>query len=198
MISSLWFSQCPCSGDFRWPRRKKLDLRLCLEWVYCKKFELNEFMGFSNCLFSICAMTLARLLISQYYKLDNYTRQAAIVGFITGLEPMFGVINVCLPFFPVMVTHVSKSKFISRLSRTTRSSTKGTVNTKRGSGIRADSSGQFRGLDNVNLAPLDIPGRAYVSTNYMDVEHPGAWGSNTLGTKNSIIVRKDVFIERSV
>lgn len=110
---------------------------------------------------------------------------------------MFGVINVCLPFFPVMVTHISKSKFISGLSRTTRSSTKRSKNTKRGSGIRADSSGQFKGLDNVRLTPLDVPGRACVSAN-QDLEHSGAWGPTFLGTKNSIIVRKDIFIERSL
>ncbi|CAG8953634.1 hypothetical protein HYFRA_00010093 [Hymenoscyphus fraxineus] len=144
----------------------------------------------------ICAMTLVRLLISQYYRLDNYTKQAAIVGFITALEPMFGVINVCLPFFPVLVTRLSNSKFISRFTRTTAPSKKGAGNPKRGSGIRADSSGQFRGLDSVSLGPLDIPGRVYVSANNTNDGDSGVWGS-TSKTQNSIVVRKDVLVERS-
>lgn len=38
---------------------------------------------------------------------DNYTKQSAVVGLITALEPILGVINACLPFMPRIFTHLS-------------------------------------------------------------------------------------------
>jgi hypothetical protein len=152
---------------------------------------------------SICAMTLARLLISKLYKLDNYTKQAAIVGFITGLEPIFGVINVCLPFFPVVVSHFSSSAATylshSRFSKNNNTSTKGSREADRRSGIRADSSGKFRAIESVNLVPFEVPGKAFISAGRSDSEEIDIgrdWAHPS--TQNKIMVRKDISVERSV
>jgi hypothetical protein len=56
---------------------------------------------------SICVLTLIRIFISRYYMVDNYTKKSAVVGLITALEPIIGVINVCLPFVPRIFAHAS-------------------------------------------------------------------------------------------
>jgi hypothetical protein len=54
-------------------------------------------------------MTLTRLLVSSYYEPNNMTKQNGIVAFITGLEPIVGIINACMPFFPPVFRRIGHS-----------------------------------------------------------------------------------------
>lgn len=70
---------------------------------------------------SICILTLTRVFISQYYERNNVTKQNAIVALITGLEPVIGVINACLPFFPPVLHRIGDSKLYLNIRRSFRS-----------------------------------------------------------------------------
>jgi hypothetical protein len=66
---------------------------------------------------SICLMTLTRIFVTSYYMTDNFTRQNGIVAFITGLEPIVGIINACLPHFPPVFRRLGSSTFATTLSK---------------------------------------------------------------------------------
>jgi hypothetical protein len=48
---------------------------------------------------------------------DNFTRQNSIVAFITGLEPIAGIVNACLPHFPPVFARLGSSRLASTLSK---------------------------------------------------------------------------------
>lgn len=62
-------------------------------------------------------MTVTRILVTSYYELDNFTRQNGIVAFITGLEPIAGIINACLPHFPPVFKRLGSTRFVTTLSK---------------------------------------------------------------------------------
>ena len=62
---------------------------------------------------SVCVVTIIRLVLSTQVNLDDYTYSIARVGIVTLLEPLLGIIVVCLPVFPPaikkVVAHMSKT-----------------------------------------------------------------------------------------
>ncbi|KAL8730562.1 MAG: hypothetical protein Q9166_004016 [cf. Caloplaca sp. 2 TL-2023] len=72
----------------------------------------------------ICILTITRIFASEYYYPNNYTRSAALVSFITGLEPILGVINACLPFMPLVARRISQTSFFQKATASLRSSTR--------------------------------------------------------------------------
>jgi hypothetical protein len=92
--------------------------RSCSGWVSCKpSIFLAAFCTQLLMARSICLMTLTRILITSYYETDNFTRQNGIVAFITGLEPVAGIINACLPHFPPVFKRLGSTKFATTLSK---------------------------------------------------------------------------------
>ncbi|ORY03148.1 hypothetical protein BCR34DRAFT_605341 [Clohesyomyces aquaticus] len=65
----------------------------------------------------ICLMTLTRILLSSYWMNNNPTRKNGAVAFITGLEPIVGVINACLPHLPPVFKRLGSSTFGTTLSK---------------------------------------------------------------------------------
>jgi hypothetical protein len=67
--------------------------------------------------YSICLVTLARILIGQYYEVNNLTRQNGVVVFLTGIEATTGITNACLPHFPPAFKRLQSTKFGLKLSK---------------------------------------------------------------------------------
>ncbi|KAL8665828.1 MAG: hypothetical protein Q9202_001950 [Teloschistes flavicans] len=65
----------------------------------------------------ICLLTLTRVLIFRYYQLDDFTKQAAVVAFISVLEPILGVIIACLPLLPPVFHRIGDTKLYLVLTR---------------------------------------------------------------------------------
>lgn len=66
-------------------------------------------------------MTVTRVILSAVHMKNNITRQNAAVGFITGLEPVTGVINACPPHFPPVWRKSMGSDFVATISQALRS-----------------------------------------------------------------------------
>ena len=62
-------------------------------------------------------MTLTRVFISAFYLVDNPTKQNGIVAFITAMEPIVGITNACMPFFPAVVRHITQSQQYKGISQ---------------------------------------------------------------------------------
>jgi hypothetical protein len=67
-------------------------------------------------MFSICIVTILRLIISYHYKTNNLTIQTALSMFLSVLEPTMGIIIACMPFFPVFIARVRQAYRSSFLS----------------------------------------------------------------------------------
>ena len=67
-------------------------------------------------LFSISILTLTRFLATFYYEANDYTKQSALVALITGLEPILGLINACLPFLHSVLKRVGQTTVFIRAS----------------------------------------------------------------------------------
>ncbi|TAQ83588.1 hypothetical protein B7494_g8083 [Chlorociboria aeruginascens] len=95
-------------------------------------------------------------MILSFYETDNESKQIAILGLIIALEPIIGVINVCLPFLPQVFVHIKRSQPLSRLSilPLRQPKTGAPRPNPRTNGIRADSSEHFEALHGVQMKPL--------------------------------------------
>ncbi|KAF2744067.1 hypothetical protein M011DRAFT_480145 [Sporormia fimetaria CBS 119925] len=69
----------------------------------------------------ICIGTITRVILSAVYETNNLTKKNAIVVFITGMEPIIGVINACLPHFPPVFRKFGSSRFATSVSQVFRS-----------------------------------------------------------------------------
>ncbi|KAL8820699.1 MAG: hypothetical protein Q9223_001122, partial [Gallowayella weberi] len=70
----------------------------------------------------ICILTLTRIFATRYYYVNNYTKSAALVALITGLEPILGVINACMPFMPLVLKRISETWLFQKATSSLRSS----------------------------------------------------------------------------
>ena len=64
-------------------------------------------------LYSVCAITITRLILSSRFKPENIIYEGARIGIFRDLEPLLGIIVACAPFFrttfKVMAGHNPKS-----------------------------------------------------------------------------------------
>ena len=132
-------------------------------------------------LFSISILALTRVLATFYYEANDYMKQSALVALITGLEPILGVINACLPFLPSVLKHVGQTNVFIRASIILKSTAgkflKGKVNAATGS-IGAQHSGQFKELTDIEMNPLKGAsfGRTNVGTGSLNsMREDGQW-----------------------
>ncbi|KAL9596354.1 MAG: hypothetical protein Q9179_004642 [Wetmoreana sp. 5 TL-2023] len=96
---------------------------------------------------SICILTLTRVLVSETYRPEKYgdiTKQNAIVVLIIGLEPIFGVINACLPFLPSVFHHIGESSVYLALRRYLRFKSSGSRQGQSMSGRDLNSGSQMK------------------------------------------------------
>jgi hypothetical protein len=155
----------------------------------------------------ICALTLTRVLASRLYLLDDYTKSAALVSLITGLEPILGVIIACLPFMPPVVERVGQSKiFHSTLTSylkpfAKRSGGRG-INTKASSDfVRIEeSSSPVKKLQDIEMNPVKGSkgaGRSFVSTgSRYSLPESGPWDNlDHFRHQDHIFVRSDLTVE---
>lgn len=84
-------------------------------------------------------LTVTRVFISAYYKPENNTKQNAIVALITGLEPIIGVSNACLPFLPSVFRRISASQLYLTASRPFRSTISSRYGHSSGGGNRGNN-----------------------------------------------------------
>ena len=77
---------------------------------------------------------MTRVVVSIYYEPNNNTKQNAIVALITGLEPIIGVINACLPFLPSILQHISHTQLYLIASQRFRSAKNGIASGDHGGG----------------------------------------------------------------
>ena len=75
-----------------------LHVRPTIHTSLYSEADLNEY--------SVCVVTIIRLVFSTQLNLDDYTYSIAKVGVVTLLEPLLGIIVACLPIFPPAVTKV--------------------------------------------------------------------------------------------
>jgi len=150
---------------------------------------------------SICALTLTRVLASHYYYIGNYTKQAALIALITGLEPIIGVMNACLPFLPLVFKRIGQSKLFLNATASIRSISKRTNKSYLApSGFaRVNESGPTKGLKDVEMNPIKSPtyGKTYVSTGSQNsIPESGPWDDlNDFRRQDRIFVRQDISIE---
>lgn len=150
---------------------------------------------------SICALTLTRVICSIYYEPNNYTISAALTALITGLEPIAGVINACLPFMPLVFKRLGQTHIFSRLSATFKSFTMGSSEeystAASGSKERRKHSAPFQGLSDVEMKPVNDSGFAtsYISIgSHNSILESGTWDGNR-GGQDRVFVRNDFCIE---
>ncbi|KAL8704957.1 MAG: hypothetical protein Q9201_001903 [Fulgogasparrea decipioides] len=72
----------------------------------------------------ICILTLTRIFATKYYYINNYTKSAALVSLITGLEPILGVINACMPFMPLVAKRITRTSFFQKATASLRLSSR--------------------------------------------------------------------------
>ena len=88
-------------------------LRMGAMWVSAEVADPYA-LGFT--LFSICILTLTRVLAILYYEANDYTKQSVLVALITGLELILGIINACLSFLPSVLKRVGQTTVFIRAS----------------------------------------------------------------------------------
>lgn len=137
--------------------------------------------------------------MSQYYDKDDYTKSAAVTALITGLEPIIGVINACLPFVPLVVKEVSETRIYQRMQSIGRSSSK--IDTV-GSGIlRSNRMRDFEELPDSDILMQNK--RARTPDIEMDPVGDQSFKNTFVGTalddvqreSKRIMVRKDFIVE---
>ncbi|KAI4266001.1 MAG: hypothetical protein L6R38_009021 [Xanthoria sp. 2 TBL-2021] len=101
----------------------------------------------------ICILTLTRIFATAYYYTDNYTKSAALVAFITGLEPILGTINACLPFMPLVAKRVAQSSLFQSLRSSSRK-----LGRSRSSGGKGSSNESENGFVRVHEM---VPGKQW-------------------------------------
>jgi hypothetical protein len=90
-----------------------------LQLGMAKKVALTVIFGLGAL---ICVITILRLVELARFDLANLTYELSKVALWTGLEPMLGIINACLPVIQPVLKKVVESKIFSRSSRGAKSS----------------------------------------------------------------------------
>lgn len=146
------------------------------------------------------------MLASRLYLLDDYTKSAALVSLITGLEPILGVIIACLPFMPPVVERMGQSKVFhstltSYLNPFAKRSWGRRTNTKASSDfVRIEeSSSPVKKLQDVEMNPIkgsEGVGRSFVSTGSRhSLPESGPWDNlDDFRHQDHIFVRSDLSV----
>ena len=124
-----------------------------------------------------------------------------MTALFTGLEPILGVINACLPFMPLVFKHflqpnpfAGSTRFINIFSKSNPKAASSTTATRM---KRINHSGQFNELRDIEMDPFHSKseGKSFVGTG-----SPGGLAKggslNGFNVPNRIFVRRDYTVER--
>ena len=108
---------------------------------------------------SIVMITLLRILLSVYDHPENRTKAQAVTALITGLEPICGVMNACLPCTPLVFQRLTSTKVFQRVSTSLRSFMEASSRTKNSTQrndvhLQNGRSGHYRGLPSIEMHPI--------------------------------------------
>ena len=88
------------------PQENRAHNHLC-SWLHVRlSIPISVFGGANLVIYSVCVVTIIRLVFSTQVKLDDYTYSVARVGVVTLLEPLLGIIVACLPIFPPAIKKI--------------------------------------------------------------------------------------------
>ena len=69
--------------------------------------------------YRICVVATFRIIYTTTADLKNETKGNAIIGFLSSLEPLLGVVNASLPYLKPVADRVTKSMMFSKTSGNT-------------------------------------------------------------------------------
>ena len=99
---------------------------------------------------------MIRVFVSVYGDIRNFSKVDAFTALITGLEPILGVINACLPFVPLVVQRIGQTSLFQRLSTSLKRITKSpqSDSAQTADSLRVGKSGHYRGLPDIEMNPV--------------------------------------------
>lgn len=100
-------------------------------------------------------MTTFRLVELARLDLDDVTYNLAKVALWTGMEPMFGVVNACLPVIQPVIKTVLESNIFSRWSRSS-TNTKAWTNSSSSKSGRRSTPGNINSFHRLDESPYPL------------------------------------------